>query len=361
MVFNRPAEPVKVVVSDRVLRRNVGGNSRYANALIKGLRSSRVQLTVAGPRRFNSPILRAASYIVYENTGIRRKAKSICADAAFFPADSGPILPSKIPIVTTVHGVAAMHVTGIRSPLQERIWSARVSRAIGCSAAVITVSQSSANDLMSYFGVDASRIHVIPHGIDHDQFNTRPTDLPESLGNLPERFILFLGNIEPRKNITAISRAISSAEFAHDDVHLVVAGNSAWASSEILDELRSNPRVQYRGFENECNLLPLLQRAQAFVFPSLYEGFGFPVLEAMASGCPVICSSNGSLAEVVGDAAILLASVSPQAIARELNLLLSDKSKQNDLRKRGVARAAQFTWERSISAHEELFLSLRGK
>jgi glycosyltransferase involved in cell wall biosynthesis len=162
-----------------------------------------------------------------------------------------------------------------------------------------------------------------------------------------EPYFLYVGTIQPRKNLVRLLEAF--AQLSPEAPRLVIAGKRGWLSAPIerrAAELGLAERVVFAGYVPDAELPGLLRGALAFVFPSLYEGFGMPVLEAMAAGVPVLTSSTSALPEVAGDAALLVDPCDTAAIAGGMARLAGDASLRADLRARGLARAAEFTWER---------------
>jgi glycosyltransferase involved in cell wall biosynthesis len=188
-------------------------------------------------------------------------------------------------------------------------------------------------------GLDAKRIEVIYPGVPEVYFGAqaRPSEQP---------YVLYLGAIEPRKNVDTLLDAWAEFRF-RGDFDLVVAGASGWAADETIHRLASRPPgVRYLGYVPEDELPGLMAGASAFVYPSLYEGFGLPVAQAMAAGVPVITSNTSCLPEVAGEAALLVDPRSPAEIRTAMETLVSSVSLQKKLRTAGVARArGEYRWE----------------
>ncbi|HET7217206.1 MAG TPA: glycosyltransferase family 1 protein [Vicinamibacterales bacterium] len=232
------------------------------------------------------------------------------------------------------------------------------------SSRVITVSEASKRDILEYFNVPPEKIDVIYNGID-ERFGTAPPD--EDVVRVRERyqldgpFILYAGNIKPHKNLGRLIEAFhilrgTSPEF--EGVKLLIIGDeiAKYASlRHAVHRCKLHKHVRFFGFVPATTLAILYRLAAVFVFPSLYEGFGLPPLEAMASGTPVITSNVSSLPEVVGDAAVLIDPLQPEAIADALRRVLSDSALRDELRQRGLARARDFSWERSIRRVREIY------
>jgi len=228
---------------------------------------------------------------------------------------------------------------------------------------ILTVSEASKRDILDYFNVPPEKIHVIYNGID-ERFSESPPE--DDVARVRERyqldhpFILYAGNIKPHKNIERTIEAFHllrrSAEF--DQVKLVIIGDEIAkyaALRHAVHRHKLHKYVRFFGFVPDRTLAILYRLAGVFVFPSLYEGFGLPPLEAMASGTPVITSNVSSLPEVVGDAALLVDLLQPEAIADAMRRMLTDDELRRDLKARGLIRAKQFSWERSIRRVREIY------
>ncbi|HEX5473020.1 MAG TPA: glycosyltransferase family 1 protein [Vicinamibacterales bacterium] len=233
------------------------------------------------------------------------------------------------------------------------------------AARVLTVSQASKRDILRYFKVPESRIDVIYNAIDA-RFWEEPS--AEDMERVRQRyrldapFILYAGNIKPHKNLERLIEAFQllrpALPGAFKGVQLLIIGDeiSKYATlRRAVHRYKLHKYVRFFGFVPDQTLAALYRLADAFVFPSLYEGFGLPPLEAMASGTPVITSNVSSLPEVVGDAALLIDPYEPQAIADAIARVLSDTALRADLRARGLERARAFSWERSIRRVREIY------
>lgn len=356
------ADHLRVAVTGKVLQRNVGGNTTYAEMLYRHLAGYGVTASVLTPPGDRlGGLARALSYAAVEGLYWPRTVGEKQADLLHFPADTGALIPGRLPTVVTVHGVSGHRVPGIRRAWWERTWLARVGRLTRAADAVVTVSRSSAGEIQRIFGVPHQRLHVIPHGVDTERFHpdaSRDAPLLAPLC-LPERFVLHIGNLDPRKNVPALVDAIGRLQIAGSGVRLVVAGGSFLGSEPIERLLATTPYVRYLGQVPAELVAPLLRAAAVFVLPSSHEGFGLPIVEAMACGTPVITSDRGALPEVAGDAAILLRDLDPASIAAAVRDVLTDDALAADLRVRGTANARRFTWDESARRHLELFTHLR--
>lgn len=336
---------MKVYLPGRIVDRHVGGNTTYARELRSGLEARGVSVPSMPWSRY------AAVTALRENVFAQRRMR----DTVFhYSADTGPLSRPRTPSVVTVHGVASRWIRP-RTPRQESIWRFRVGRAIAGADAVITVSESSATDIAETFDVDLETITVIPHGIDADGYR-EPTDLSSDVERqLPDRFALYVGNIEPRKNLVELAHAFQDPRVS--GMPLVIAGKPAWNAAESMSAIESAPNVTYLGFVSDRDRVALMQRCEIFVFPSLYEGFGLPVLEAMAAGARVICTNAGSLAEVAGPA-MRAAGTSRDELATAVAGALEDDGWDAEYSSRARRWVDSFTWETSVSHHLEVYRSI---
>ena len=219
---------------------------------------------------------------------------------------------------------------------------------------IITVSEASKRDILQYFRIPPERIEVIYNGID-DRFWLSPPE--DEMGRVRERyqldgpFLLYAGNIKPHKNLERLIEAFHQLRReGFDHLRLLIIGDeiSKYATlRRAVHRYKLHKHVRFFGFVPDQTLAALYRLASVFVFPSLYEGFGLPPLEAMASGTPVVTSNVSSMPEVTGDAALLVDPYDTEAIAHGIRMALTDDTLRDDLRARGLKRAREFSWARS--------------
>jgi len=241
-------------------------------------------------------------------------------------------------VVTTFHDLFVM--TGeYSSPEFRTRFTAQARAAAERSDRIIAVSRFTAEQIQSLLKVDRSRIHVIPHGVRVPQLSGTPRD----------NVVLFVGAIQKRKNI---ARVVKAFERLPDPWRLVLAGSSeGYGAAEELRAVAESPRreaIEVLGYVSAAELEALYRRASIFAFPSLDEGFGMPVLEAMAHQVPVITSTMSALPEVAGNAALLVDPSDTEALSEALVRLASDEALRQDLIRRGTERARAFTWEAAV-------------
>jgi glycosyltransferase involved in cell wall biosynthesis len=213
---------------------------------------------------------------------------------------------------------------------------------IGKNASMIAVSHSTRNDAIRLLGVNPDRIQVIYPGVGEDFFGAKPTARSKP-------YVLYVGTLEPRKNVKTLLDAWQNVRPSiRAEFDLLIVGAAGWNCQEVLARLENPPAgVRYAGYRPQRELPGLVAGAAVFVYPSLYEGFGFPVVEAMACGVPVITSNCSSLAEVAGTAAALIDPLSLDEIRNSLERLLTSPGLRESYRQQGLARAKDFTWAES--------------
>jgi glycosyltransferase involved in cell wall biosynthesis len=230
------------------------------------------------------------------------------------------------------------------------------------SARVLTVSEASKRDILRYFRVPESKITVIYNAIDERFSEEPPADevmRVQERYQLYDPFILYAGNIKPHKNLERLIEAFDIIRHGElREVKLLIIGDeiSKYATlRRTVHRYKLHKHVRFFGFVPDATLAILYRLARVFVFPSLYEGFGLPPLEAMASGTPVITSNVSSLPEVVGDAAMLIDPYESDAIAGAIRRVMVDDRLRDDMRERGLARAREFSWARSIRRVKDIY------
>lgn len=214
----------------------------------------------------------------------------------------------------------------------------QMMREIAVADAIVCVSESTRRDLLAYYAVDPSRAFAI-----HSGLGALPP--AEPVDGLPSRYILFVSTIEPRKNLGTLLDAYERIRASYDG-KLVVVGKIGWKSEAIARRLRG-PGIVHLDYLRASQLATVYQHAEAFVFPSLYEGFGFPLLEAMAHGVPSIAARSSSLPEIGGDAALYFEPNDVDSLTTLLARVLQDEPLRAELATRGRARAAEFQWSRA--------------
>lgn len=279
-------------------------------------------------------------------------------DVVHYPV-TVPIPRVPVPTVVTLHDVQHHDLTSFfgRGERTYRRWAYDASARN--ATLVVTSSEFSRGRIVERVGVASERIEVVPLGIDRARFSDAPgpadaARLAEL--DLPDRFVVYPANLWPHKNHVRLVEGLAAS--GDRDLHVLLTGQTYGRLEPIMDRARAlgvADRVRHLGYL-DADLLPALYRsARAMVFPSLYEGFGTPPLEAMACGCPVAVSSAGSLPEICGTAALQFDPGSPEAIGSALERLPSDEPLRSRLRSAGLERAALYTWRAAAERHREIY------
>jgi glycosyltransferase involved in cell wall biosynthesis len=288
-------------------------------------------------------------------------------NAFYFPADY-TYFPVSTPagVIVTKHDMTDRRVPELLFPTRRSrfLWNTKIRLAMWRSDLVFTVSETSRRDIMSAFHMRADRVRVVSDAVD-PSFTPAPADAQRTSVlarygiRADERYALYVGGISPHKNlstlVTAFAKWRANAPHADEGVRLVLVGDyvadvfhsSYPAVRDLISAGGLGAAVHFTGYVPDADLRHLYSAADVLVLPSFYEGFGLPVLEAMACGAPVIASDAGALPEVVADAGLLFDPHSTDDVAHVLGRVLSDTVLRADLRARGLKRAAEFTWRAS--------------
>jgi glycosyltransferase involved in cell wall biosynthesis len=371
---------MRVVVDARpALDARKTGVGYYANYLIRALPHADPDTSytawylhakgVLRPRRFFADV-RARNFSERSSPFPARVFEPISSRAGvprleWFGAFDVLLATNFLPPATRSAGVVMMvHDLAFRlfpetAPHMDGRWNRRFERSLQSAAGLLVPSESARSDLVGLAGLDPARVTAIHHGVDADAFRPAPAaevGRVRTTFGIEGRYLFFVGGIEPRKNLISLVRAFGDLQ---EDATLVLAGGPVRWYPEGVDELeavvdelpaKARDRVILPGYVSDADKLALLTGASAFLYPSRYEGFGMPVLEAMACGTPVLTSNVSSLPEVAGNAAVLVDPDDLAAMTAGMSELLEDEDLRIRLAGMGLARAAAFTWERTARA-----------
>jgi glycosyltransferase involved in cell wall biosynthesis len=340
----------------------VGGAEIYLRSLLAALAAvdkgneyflyTNRETDALGPPRFverPQPVAAASrpARILWEQAVLPLAAARDSLDVLFNPGFTAP-LACPCPMVTVFHDLQHK-----RHPEHFRWWDLPFWRALlfqsACSSdRLIAVSQATRDDLLRFYPVPAARVHLVPHGVDERFFG---------LARRPEPYILCVSTLHPHKNLDRLVRAFAAFRRERPDWRLVLAGLRGFFADRLealIANLGLDDAVELTGWIPRERLYDLYTRAGAFVFPSTFEGFGMPVLEALAARVPSACSSIEPLRSVAGDAALLFAPDDEAAMADALRRLATDQALRERLSEAGPRRAAQFSWRASAAATLEI-------
>lgn len=332
-----------------------GGGFAYLGLSQRPVRGA-AELTAAGVALETQP---APLGVLWQQTRLPARLAAGDVDLFWSPLAT---LPGRCPVpaVVTVHDLTAVlfpeaHTARVR-------WSILpfLTRSLATARRVVAISESTAADLAFHFPETRGRLRVVPNGVDARYRPGSAESIAATRRELgaPDGYLLAVGTLEPRKNLPTLLTAWEALADADPGFPpLVLVGGAGWETKAFRRRLAAlGPRgLRHLGRVDDERLLALYQAASAFAYPSLYEGFGLPVLEAMACGVPVVTSDVSSLPEVAGGAALLVDPRDPRALAAALHRLLTTPTLAADLAARGQAQAARFTWAKAAAGMEEVF------
>ncbi|HQZ99771.1 MAG TPA: glycosyltransferase family 1 protein [Thermoflexales bacterium] len=306
-------------------------------------------------------LMRLHERLCWQQWLVPRKARKIEATLLHVPGFDAPVLRS-LPTILTVHDLIGVLFKKNFPPISRFYWSTWLPFTIRFADLIIADSDATRRDITRLTNVSDERIRVVPLGVDRRfspasqaQIQTCKKQL-----DLPDKFILYLGTLEPRKGVDTLIDAFSTS-MLDEDVWLVLAGKQAWFWDKIQNRLDASPRsnrIKILGYIPDEFLPALYSAARVFVFPSRYEGFGLPVLEAMACGTPVICSNAASLPEVAGDAAVQISPDDVRGLADAITATVSNDQFAANLSAKGLSQAGKFTWKNTargvMAAYKEV-------
>jgi glycosyltransferase involved in cell wall biosynthesis len=278
-----------------------------------------------------------------------------------------PTLPGTRTLLT-VHDLSYARVPESASPPLKAYLDVVVPRSCRLANHILADSQATRDDLIDLYGLPPGKITVLLSGVNA---HFRPVTDPASRAAVRAKYhidarpyIFAIGTVQPRKNYARLMQALARLLASGRSAQLVIAGGKGWLDDPIyraLDNLKLREHVQFIGFANDEDLPALYSEARCLAFPSLYEGFGLPILEAMACGTPVVTAQVSSMPEAAGDAALLVDPYDVEALANALDRLLHDESLRGDLTARGMAHAARFTWDASARRLLAVYNALCGQ
>lgn len=358
---------MRIGIDARIVYYSAAGLGRYVSGLLGGLasidqeneytvyRSRKDQQACQLPPNFKLRRLWTPSHHAWEQASLPLELALSRMDVLHSP-DFIPPWRRSYRSVITVHDLAFVRYPQFLTPDARRYYS-QIGRAVNSADLIIAVSQSTRNDLVEMLGVPQGKVRVV-YEAPSPQFRPLEADAagaPDSVRALPRPFLLFVGTLEPRKNLPTLLRAMAriKAERRAPVPRLVVAGGKGWLYQEALDligHLDLGHDVVLFGPTTPQELLWLYNRAEMMVLPSFYEGFGLPVVEAMACGTPVVCSRASSLPEVAGTAALLVDPLDVDGLAGAICRVLDDRELRDSMRRAGMAQASRFDWPSTARA-----------
>jgi alpha-1,3-rhamnosyl/mannosyltransferase len=270
--------------------------------------------------------------------------------------------PSRLPTIPAVYSVYDLSLCRLGAThIKERVWFFKLffERRLAFVSHILTCSEFIRRELIELFGLPPGLVSVVPLASD-PVFGPRSDEQVARVRRfyrLPWKYLLFVGTLEPRKNI---DRLLQALQICSVDIPLVLAGWRGWQNRGRMQN-KAVKNVYFTGHVPDADLVCLYNGATALVYPSIYEGFGLPILEAMACGCPVICSDTASMPEVAGDAALLVNPFDVEALAHALETIITDTELRQTKSAMGYQQAAQFSWRQSAQQVAEIFAGVHRK
>lgn len=367
---------MRICIDCRMIGPHLHGIARYALNLVRGFaelnKDNSYFLLVSSPTRadlfpkqenFVLQVLDAPLYAFGEQLLLPRILRRMQVDLFHSPTFSAPVLLC-CPTIMTIHDLIHLIFPCNYSLFHRAYYRLVVKTAARRSKKLLTISEASKGDLIRYLGLPEKKVSVIPNGVDPgcqpilDQDAVRKS--LKSKWGITETFLLWVGNPKPHKNVGGVLRAFQTF-VARDSrtTGMVVVGVSHDEALAKLSDSRLLEGVIFIPWIKDQDLWELYSGAALFVYPSLYEGFGFPPLEAMACGCPVITSNVSSLPEVVGDAAILVDPNDIEGMAGAIKRVLTDRQLRQEMQRKGLEQAKLFSWQetaaKTLKVYEEVY------
>jgi glycosyltransferase involved in cell wall biosynthesis len=371
---------MKIGYNAQILADAATGIARYAGEMLRALVKAKGahELIVFGNRKHlvelcpeewivpTPDVLSSASRrIVWEQTILPILQTKYHLDVMYYPDHTAPLFGVSCKTVITVHDLVPFAFPEAHTLARTIYKRIALRRSAALASKIVAVSHATQNDCVRWLGIPQENIEVIYNGV-HDNF--APVVQSEILQEVRERyglsnpFILFVGTLEKRKNVERIIEVYDYARSDHGiTADLVLAGGPGKGYKDMWERVersRWKESIRYVGFVPDADLPALYSMAALFFYPSLYEGFGLPVVEAMACGCPVITSNTTSLPEIVGDAGIIVDPYDTSSLAAALAKVLNSEELQHQLRLAGRQRARLFSWQKASSRLMSVFESL---
>ncbi len=307
--------------------------------------------------------------VKWENIDIPHFAKKDKIDILHIPGFAGPLFKSRYKKITTVHDLIGMIYPENLAPASRLYWQRWLPACIKTSDFIIADSENTKNDIIRLLNVSSAKIKVIYLASDE---SFRPvTRLQEhkavlSKYGISKKYILNVGTIEPRKNISSLIVAFGQyvKETKRSDLQLVLAGKKGWDYTNCFNKAKESgaaDNIIFNDYVSDNDLIILYNYAEAFAYPSFYEGFGLPVLEAMSCGTPVICSKLSSLPEITADAALAINPGDINSIKNALSVMMGNESLKNEFSRKAVEQAKRFSWEKTAEQTLNVYREISGK
>ncbi|TCW40349.1 glycosyltransferase involved in cell wall biosynthesis [Thermohydrogenium kirishiense] len=363
---------MNVIIDVRMINENLHGIARYTYELIKNfikLNDIKIYLLTCD-NKFKEKILNQNEDIRYiivksgflsirEPIELPIKLNKYKNEAIFHSPSfvSSPFI--RCPTIMTIHDLNHLKFPEYYTKFHKYYYNYIVKPSALNAKKVLTVSNFSKMEIVNWLKCDSEKVVVTYNGVDENFKVINDKDkliIIRKKYDLPQKFVLYIGNLKPHKNITNLIKAIKKI---NQEIMLVINGESNEILNKIIKENNLENKVKFIGYVDDDDLPALYNLAELFVYPSLYEGFGLPPLEAMACGCPVITSNTSSLPEVVGEAGIMVNPYNVEEIARAIDLVLLNENLRREMIEKGLKQAKKFSWrktaEETLKVYEDVY------
>jgi len=362
---------MRIAVDAHAIGRHLTGNEVYVRSLLREYSTLEPEsefiayISEPGaerlvPRRFTTERVASDPYVRLSWDLSRRLA--IDKPDLIHVQYTAPLI-NQTPVVVTVHDVSFIEHPEYFTALRRAQLRFNVARTVKLADRIITVSEFSRDAILRAYPVPREKVRVIPNAVS-SEFKVvsrgRATQATYERFGIEAPFIFSVGDLQPRKNHIGLITAFTALAAAHPELnhHLVIAGQNTWFTPKVRAAAQASgvaPRIHFTGFVSDADLVRLYNACDCFVFPSFYEGFGLPILEAMACGRAVACSNTSAMPEVAEGAGLLFDPRNPASIARAMADILLDAELRQRIESRGLHRAAHFNWRRSALATLEVY------
>lgn len=305
------------------------------------------------PKNFKQKILKWPPKYLWTQIRLCWELFFHAPDVLFVPAHTIPFWPirKKTKVYVTVHDVGFKRFPKLYKKIQYFYHDLTMKRIKSRADKIITISEFSKSEIVSLYRVDPGKITIVPMGFDSHEYNADIITDEAGLTKykISKPYLLYVGRLEKKKNIGNIVKAFAFVKSSNPDLKLVLAGNAGneyEAIKNIISENKLETEIILPGYISEKDLPAVTKMAEAFIFPTLYEGFGIPILQAMAVGTPVVTSDIEPHRTVADGAAALADPRNPQNIAQQINKVMKDKEFVSELKENGIKRASEFSWEK---------------
>jgi glycosyltransferase involved in cell wall biosynthesis len=366
---------LRVAWDNSLARRDKAGTGTYAARLLEQftkhpeLRMDVLNGWNLAGKGFAAGATRTAGDLLWTHAWLPALVWKHGADLLHSPAFVAPIV-APCPVVITIHDVTYLLYPSHFANWWTTYLKIVMPPAVRSAVAIVCGSENSKRDIAKAYGIAFDKVRVVPYGVDHERFHPRATldqGWAQSLG-IRDGYVLHVGTFSYRKNIPTLLRAVAllrdKGKWGERQVVLAGSQNlSLKGAPEVfatIRELDLNSCVVLTGHTPDEHVAGLYAHASMLVMPSLYEGFGFPVVEAMAAGTPVVCSNTSSLPEVAGDAAILFPPEDQHALAAAIEDVIENRAVAEELRRKGLEQARQFSWQRNAEQTFAIYRDVAG-